>query len=559
METANAQPPSPISAFTEGFIQLPAFRQLGVLFGFAAVAALGVALVLWSWNPSYEILFGSLGDKEASEIATVLKQRNIDYKIDETTGAILVPSSKLQEVRMQLAAEGLPKSSGTGLEMLQQKQEFGTSQFMETTRYQHALETELARSIMTIGSVESARVHLAMPKQSVFVRRQQKPSASVLVNLYSGRVLEEGQVAAITHLVASSIPNLEPGRVTVVDEAGHLLSSKKSTAEMAKNQDQFEYTRTLETSYIERIEDILAPIVGRDGVRAQVSAAIDFGVTEQTSETYNPDLPALRSEKVTEEQSTGSGGSQGVPGALSNQPPGAATAPETLFDANGQPVEPPKPTNTRRSSTANYELDKTISHTRMGSGNVKRLSIAVVVDDKVTVNDQGETVRVPRTPEEIDRITALVKEAVGYNVQRGDTLNVINSSFTAPEPVQAPPAVPMWKQPWVLDLAKVLGSVILGLLLILAVLRPMMRNLASVKSEAGGMMPVSAGAGAGEAGTAGLAEDQLSLTPGQQQGERIKLPGPGAYEDNIEMVQQVVQEDPKLVAQVVRNWISEDK
>lgn len=549
MELAKAENPSPISAFTEGFIQLPAFRQLGVLFGFAAVAALGVALVLWSWSPSYDILFGSLGEKEASEIANVLQQRNIEYKLDARTGAIMVPSSKVHEIRLQLASEGLPKSSGMGLEMLQQKQEYGTSQFMETNRYQHALETELARSVMTISSVESARVHLALPKQSVFVRKRQEPTASVLVNLYAGRILEAGQVASITHLVASSIPNLEPERVTVVDENGRLLSSKKSSKEMAQNQDQFEYGRTLENSYIERIEDILAPIVGRDGVRAQVATEIDFSVTEQTMETYNPDLPALRSEKVIEEQSGSGGAAQGVPGALSNQPPADATVPETLFDATGQPVEPAGPQNSRRSTTANYELDRTISHTRMGGGNIQRLSIAVVVDDRLVVNDVGEQVREPRSQEEMDRITALVQEAVGYNVQRGDTLNVINAPFARPEKVEALPEVPLWEQAWVVDLSKVLGAVLIGLLLVLAVLRPMMRNLAAVKGEPSGM--VHAGAG--------LAEDQLSLTGGADTEERIKLPGPGAYEDNIDMVQQVVTEDPKLVAQVVRNWISEEK
>jgi len=550
MELAKADNPSPISAFTEGFIQLPAFRQLGVLFGFAAVAALGVALVLWSWSPSYDILFGSLGEKEASEIANVLQQRNIEYKLDARTGAIMVPSSKVHEVRLQLAGEGLPKSSGMGLEMLQQKQEYGTSQFMETTRYQHALETELARSVMTISSVESARVHLALPKQSVFVRKRQEPSASVLINLYSGRVLEAGQVASITHLVAASIPNLEPERVTVVDENGRLLSSKKSSEEMAQNQDQFDYARTLEESYIGRIEDILAPIVGRDGVRAQVATEIDFSVTEQTMETYNPDLPALRSEQVTEEQSS-SGGVQGVPGALSNQPPANAEVPETLFDAQGQPVEPEPPQNSRRSTTANYELDRTISHTRMGGGNLQRLSIAVVVDDRLVSNDAGEQVREPRSQEEMERISALVKEAVGYNVQRGDTLNVINAPFAQPEPVEALPETPIWEQSWVVDLSKVVDAVLLGLLLVLAVLRPMMRNLASVKTDGGGMMPAGAGGG--------LAEDQLSLSGGGEREERVKLPGPGAYEDNIDMVQQVVQEDPKLVAQVVRNWISEEK
>ncbi len=544
----NAQNPASVGSFTEGFIALPAFRQLGVLFGFAAVAALGVALVLWTWNSNYDILFASLGEKESSEIAAVLKQRNIDFKIDPRTGAVLVPSSRVQEIRMQLAGEGLPKSSGMGLELLQQKQEYGTSQFMETTRYQHALETELARSVMTISSVESARVHLAMPKQSVFVRKRQQPSASVLVNLYAGRMLENGQVAAITHLVASSIPNLEPERVTVVDEAGHLLSSKKSNADMAMNQDQFQFTRNLERNYIDRIEDILAPIVGIGGVRAQVSTLIDFTVTEQTSEAYNPDLPALRSEKVMEESSSSGSGAEGVPGALSNQPPANATAPETLFDANGQPVAASGPQNSRRSSTTNYELDRTISHTRMGGGNIKRLSIAVVVDDRTTINDQGEEVRESRSQEEMDRISALVKEAVGYSAQRGDTLNVINAPFTKPEAIEELPAQPLWEQSWVVDLVKTFGAVVLGALLIFMVLRPMMRNLAAVKPMPTEMLP---------AGGGGLAEDRLSIG-GEKEG-LIKLPGHGAYEDNIEMVQQVVNEDPKLVAQVVRNWIAEDK
>ncbi len=544
---------SSVGSFTEGFIALPALRQLGVLFGFAAVAALGVALVLWTWTPNYDILFGSLGEKETGEIASALKQRNIDFKIDPRTGAVLVPSSRVQEIRMLLAGEGLPRSSGMGLELLQQKQEYGTSQFMETTRYQHALETELARSVMTISSVERARVHLAMPKQSVFVRKRQQPSASVLVNLYAGRMLESGQVAAITHLVAASIPNLEPDRVTVVDEAGHLLSSKKSDANMAMNQDQFDFTRNLERNYIDRIEDILAPIVGIGGVRAQVSTEIDFTVTEQTSEAYNPEQPALRSEQVTEEKSSsGAMAAEGVPGALSNTPPGTATAPETLFDASGQPVTPSGPENTRRSSTTNYELDRTISHTRMGGGNIKRLSIAVVVDDRVITNDQGDQVREPRSPEEMDRITALVKEAVGYNAARGDTLNVISAPFTQPEAIEELPAEPIWEQSWVIDLVKALGAVVLGALLIFMVLRPMMRNLAAVKPMMPDMLPAGAGAG-------GLADDQLSISGGGSSGERIKLPSPGAYEDNIGMVQQVVKEDPKLVAQVVRNWIAEDK
>jgi flagellar M-ring protein FliF len=552
MELARTDNASPMGAFAEGFIQLPAIRQMGVLIGFAAVAALGVALVLWSWNPSYGVLYGSLGDKEVAEIVDLLRQRNVDYKLDERTGALMVPASQLNDIRMQLAAEGLPKSSGVGLEMLQHKSEFGTSQFMETTRYQHALEQELARTIMALSNVESARVHLALPKQSVFVRKRQAASASVLLNLYAGRTLEDDQVAAIRHLVASGIPNLEPSEVTVVDENGHLLSSKKRSTEMALNQDQFEYTSSIEQNYIARIEDILAPIVGRNGMRAQVSAELDFTVTEQTQESFNPDLPALRSEQISEEKML-SDALQGVPGALSNQPPGAASVPEvapgTAATETGSQAG-----SGRFNSTKNYELDRTISHSRLASGNIKRLSIAVVVDERVRVNAQGEAVREPRSPEEMERLSSLVREAVGYNVARGDTVNVISTAFVSPELVGELPAQPLWEQTWVLDIGKVAGALLLGMLLIFMVLRPMMRNLAAVSE------PLAAGAAGGAASALGMAEDQLSLTGGgASKPGLIKIAGPGAYEDNIAMVQQVVSDDPKLVAQVVRNWISEDR
>jgi flagellar M-ring protein FliF len=536
-----------MNSFAEGFIQLPAVRQMGVLVGFAAVAALGVALVLWSWNPSYGVLFGSLGEKEAAEIVDLLRQRNIEYKLDERTGALLVPSAKVHEIRLQLAAEGMPRSSGVGLEILQHKSEFGTSQFMETTRYQHALEQELARSVMSLSNVESARVHLALPKQSVFVRKRQAASASVLLNLYGGRMLEDEQVAAIRHLVASSIPNLEPSQVTVVDEDGRLLSGKKRSSEMALNQDQFEYTRSIENSYIERIEDILSPIVGRNGMRAQVAAEFDFTVTEQTQESFNPDLPALRSVQISEENMLGEALSGGIPGALSNQPPGAASVPEVAGGA-GDGADRQK-LNSRLNSTKNYELDRTISHSRLASGNIKRLSIAVVVDVRVSADGKG---RESRSAEEMERLTSLVREAVGYNVARGDTVNVISTAFATPETVVGElPETPLWELPWVLDIGKIVGALLLGLLLIFRVLRPMMRNLAAVSDQ----MP----AAAGSAGALRLAEDQLSITGGGSQEGRIKLAGPGAYEDNIEMVKQVVGDDPKLVAQVVRNWISEDR
>lgn len=531
----------------EGFVHLPVVRQLGLMFGLAASVALGVAVVLWSQEPNYGVLYGNLSSKDATQVMDVLQKEGVKYKLDEKTGALMVPSSAVHDVRIKLASQGLPHSAAVGLDMLQQKQEFGTSQFLETARYQHALEGELARSVMTLNNVEHARIHLAMPKQTAFVRERQQPSASVLVSLYPGRTLEEGQVAAITHMVAASIPNMEPSRVTVVDQNGRLLSSKKQADNVAVNQEQFDYSRKLEDSYIERIENILAPIVGLNGVRAQVSAEVDFTVTEQTQESYNPDLPALRSEQVYDERSSGPG-AEGVPGALSNTPPGAATVPERVAGQPGAAAAPVASGKSTSRATKNYELDRTISHSKLASGQVKRLSVAVVIDDKQSVNDAGEVVREPRTQEELDRITALVREAVGANTQRGDTVNVINASFQMAQAVEALPEPPLWKQPWVLDISKqVLGALVV-ILLLFGVLRPILRSLASVKPQAEAAMAA--------AGGPGLAEDQVSL--GGPQSGAMQLPGPASYEQNISMIRDMAKQDPKHVAQVIKTWVASD-
>lgn len=536
-----------MAARWEGFTNLPAVRQLGLMIGLAASVALGVAIVLWAQEPSYGVLFGALGDKEASEVMEVLQQKKIDYKVDHRTGAVMVPSNRVHEVRLELAKEGLPKSSNQGLEFLEKDQGFGTSQFIQTARYQHALEQELARSVMTISAVESARVHLALPKQSVFVRERRKPSASVLVNLYAGRVLEKGQVAAITHLVASSVPEMEPSEVTVVDETGRLLSDPKGTPAMEANQEQFDYTRRVEEKYVQRIEDILAPVVGLGGVRARVTAEMDFTLTEQTQESYNPDMPAVRSEQIVEERRSGPG-AEGIPGALSNQPPGQATVPEQAAGAEGQ-QEGGQSTRNRLNKTTNYELDRTISHTKLASGTVKRLSIAVVVDDRLvpgTGDAEGTLVREPWPQEELDRLTDLVKEAVGYSALRGDTVNVLNASFTKQE-VTAIPEKPVWQQTWVQDYAKIGLGVIAVLVLIFGVLRPVLRSLTNIKVPAGR---------ASMAGEEEMGEDRLSLTGSKE--DAVKLPGPGAYEENISMVRNVTREDPKLVANVVKTWVARD-
>ncbi|WP_273438371.1 flagellar basal-body MS-ring/collar protein FliF [Sedimenticola selenatireducens] len=533
---------------TAGLGQNPIVRQLGVMIGIAASVALGIAVVLWSQTPSYSVLYANMAPKDATEVIAALDQNGIPYKINDSTGAVMVASGKLQEARMKLAGQGLPHSNSMGYEILQQETGFGTSRALEAARFHRALEGELARTISTLSNIESARVHLATPKQSVFVRKKNDPSASVVLKLYSGRVLDKGQVAAIVHLVASSVPELDAGRITVVDHKGNLLSGEMDSRQMMLTSSQFEYTRELEKHYRQRVEDILAPILGADRLRAQVSADVDFTVTEQTSERFNPDLPALRSEQVNE-QSSQLSSVQGVPGALSNQPPAAGTAPE-VATASAEGETAASPLNTSKRATRNYELDKTISHTRLASNNLRRLSVAVVVDDLVNVADDGVVTRVERTPEEISRITRLVKEAIGFNTQRGDSVEVINSAFMLPAPIEPLPELAICEEPWVWDAAKQAGGVILVLILIFFVLRPTMKKLTAPPV----IQQISSAEGAGDDAQGGVGSTGSLDSPDGA----MRLPGPEKYENTLDAARQMVQDDPKRVAQVVRSWVAED-
>jgi flagellar M-ring protein FliF len=544
-----------VAAAAQGFGSLPIVRQLALLVGLAASIAIGGAVVMWSQQPSFQILYGGLADKDASEVVGALQKANIPVKIDDKTGAIMVPPGKVHDARLKLATQGLPKGGGTGFELMEKEQGFGTSQFVEAARYQRALEGELARTIATISNVESARVHLALPKQSVFVRNRQKPSASVVVNLYAGRSLDDEQVAGIVNLVASSIPNLEADGVTVIDQKGHMLSMPGKARELALSASQFDYTQRVEAAYAKRIEDLLTPVVGIGGVRAQVVADIDFTVKEQTQESFNPDKTALRSEQTSEEQSIGYNLAAGIPGALSNQPPGTAAAPEQAAPpaAGGEApavaaanAATETPSSHSRRATTNYELDKTISHTRMASGTVRRLSVAVVVDDKQTAAGGGE--RQPYTEGEIKRLTSLVKEAVGFDEQRGDSVQVINASFVQPEVPEPLPEPPLWEKPWVWDLGKQVLSGLLVLILIFTVLRPVLRSLAEKGREPRVMF---AGAGAGALPGGGEAPAALGAPS----------PAPAAassYDEDLSTTRSLVAQDPKRVAQVVKTWVNSD-
>ena len=529
----------------------PVIRQLAVMVGIAASVAIGVAVVLWSWTPSYSLLFGNLAQKDASEVITALQQSGIDYEVNHETGAVMVPSGKVQEARMKLAGQGLPHSDSLGYELLQQETGFGTSRALEAARFHRALEGELARTIATLANIQTARVHLATPKQSVFVRKRKHPSASIVVKLYSGRSLEKGQVASIIHLVASSVPELESNRVTVVDQKGNLLSSQMDAGQMMLTSTQFGFTRQLEDRYRQRVEDILVPILGEQNVRAQVTAELDFTITEQTEERFNPDLPALRSEQINEQASRLSS-AQGVPGALSNQPPAAGVAPEQAGGGLGAEGSDASPLNTSKRATRNFELDKTVSHTRLPSGTLRRLSVAVVVDDSVTAAGDGQVTRIPRSPEEISRITQLVEEAIGFSATRGDSVSVINASFLQAEELEPLPEPAIWEQPWVWDLAKQIGGLLLAVMMIFFVLKPTMLRLTSMpvvsRQEAGvnSGNPYQQSSGAAVGALAGGSD------------ENLQLPGPERYEDTLKSARDMVQEDSKRVAQVVKRWVAED-
>lgn len=546
--------PEVVTVPARGFAQLPAVRQIAMMIGLSASIALGFWIVLWSRTPSFQPLYGSLSQQEAGEIIEALQKADIPYKIDEVAGSVMVPGGKIHSARITLATEGLPRSSAVGFELMEKSKGFGTSQFMESARYQRAIEGELARSISSLHNVKSARVHLAIPKQSSFVRARKIPSASVVISLYAGRQLNEDQLAGVVHLVSSSIPELPPERVSVIDQRGRLLTAANGTKELGLNHNQLSYAHRVEQAYVERIENILSPIVGAGGIRAQVVAEIDFAITEKTSETFDPEKRQVRSEAVQKEERVGADMAMGVPGALSNQPPPAGTTNQNDTSAvteggqsgesetnAGVATERPK-TNSQR-STRNYELDKTISHTRFSTGEIRRLSVAVVVDDRSTKKSAESS-----SAENLERFTKLVKQAVGFNEARGDTVSVVSIPFNAPEKPEPLPEPPLWKQAWVMDLLKHLTGATAVLLLIFFVLKPTMGALAA----RGNRLEVLPGQGGGDGAPGAAGGAQLSGPAG------LLGQSAGNYEQDLESARSMVANDPKRVAQVVKVWVGED-
>ncbi|HZX30405.1 MAG TPA: flagellar basal-body MS-ring/collar protein FliF [Rhodocyclaceae bacterium] len=531
----------------------------------AAIIALVVGTVLWSRQPDYKVLFSNIGEKDGGAIIAILEQQNIPHKMSDS-GAILVPAEKVHEIRLKLASQGLPRGGSVGFELME-NQKFGISQFAEQVNYQRGLEGELARTIQSIGAVQMARVHLAIPKPSVFVREEQKPTASVMLNLYPGRTLDAAQVAGITHLVASSVPQLPISNVTVIDQSGALISQLKSKlTEAGLDPAQIKYVREVEDSIIKRIEEILKPVLGPENFKVQVAADVDFDHTEQTAESYkpnnNPTSTSIRSQQNSESANVNQA-SGGVPGALTNQPPVPATAPLTTPNVGGvpgqqnaRPGEPGKveaagitaplqaagqPISTTKNATINYEIDKTVRYTKQALGNIRRLSAAVVVNHRKEVGKDGKAVAKPLPEAEMKQINDLVREAMGYSKERGDTLSIANSPFTAVEKVET--SIPVWKDPENISFAKELVKYLLiaaiVAYLLIKVVQPLLKT----------MFPPP-GPTEEERLAAALGGGPL---PGVDEGEEhVEI---NHYAAKIQKARDIAQSDPKVVANIIKDWM----
>ena len=552
-------PASPAPNWLQRLSALDRAQRMRLGVGAALLVAVAIAAIVMGRQPDYRVLFANLSDKDGGAIVAQLSQMNVPYKYADGGGAILIPSDRVHDVRLRLATQGLPKGSVAGFELMESSK-FGMTQFQERLNFQRGLEGELTRSIQALSSVQSARVHLALPNQNGFFREQQKPSASVLVSLHPGRILDRAQLAGIVHLVASSVPELAPSAVSVLDDTGKLLSQSPDTAAgTGVDAQQLLYVQQIEQQYTRRILDILEPVVGRNNVKAQVTAEVDFSQTESTSEQHRPNLAtdasAIRSQQIVE--STGPQGNPlptGVPGATTNQPPAPATAPingaNPAPTAAGQQAQGAQTAPSKRESITNYEVDKTVRVTRGGSGALKRVSAAVVVNYQ-SVEDKGKTVTKALTPEQLEQMTALVRETIGFNRDRGDSVNLMNTPFQ----VEATPTtdIPLWKQPEMIELAKTLawpvGAVLFAALVLMGLVRPALKG-ASPEAAKARATPVAGG----------QLDALESETP-----ERPALPAPSAKNEvlpatpeqlRLEEARVLAKENPMAVANILKTWLN---
>ncbi|MGO4220279.1 flagellar basal-body MS-ring/collar protein FliF [Lysobacter sp. TAF61] len=539
---------------------IPAVRQLGLFALVAAAIALGLWLFFWTQKPDYVPVFAGLDAKATGEASDLLRTAQIPFRIDPGSGALAVPTEQIGAAKMALASAGLPADNSAGFESIQGDQGFGTSQFIESARYQHVLEIELARTIGNLRPVREARVHLALPKPSAFTRQNEPASASVVLQLQTGSTLERGQVDAIVHLVASSIAELPPERVTVVDQFGRMLSNADPDSDDAIGAKQFEQQRRQESVYVQRIQELLEPMTGPGRISAQVSVDMDFAQTEQASERYGPQTAMVRSEQLSESGNLGAAAvsPQGIPGSVSNTPTAANTvAPAGSPAAPGaQPAAPPAPAAAvaqsgpgSRSSVRNYELDRTLTHTRQAPGRIRRVTAAVLVDN--VAQGAGETGK-PAKPRalsaaELQRIQTLVQQAIGFDAQRGDVVSVVNAPFARDIGEVDKDGPPVWQNPRARDLLRTVLGGLAVLLLIFTVLRPALRQLIAPKSRT-------------TATTAVVLEHDEDVPVALSAPQSARAGGPAQlnFDEKLEVARTAVNTDAKRVAQVVRDWVESD-
>ncbi|MGE5452254.1 MAG: flagellar basal-body MS-ring/collar protein FliF [Acidobacteriota bacterium] len=548
--------------FAQRLVALPAQKKLMLGGGIAALIAIFVAMMMWGREGDYRVLYANLSDKDGGAILAQLQQMNVPYKHTDGGAAIMVPADKVHDIRLKLAAAGLPKGSVTGFELME-SQKFGVTQFQERLNFQRGLEGELIRSIQTLSGVQSARVHLALPNQNGFFREQQKASASVVLSLYPGRTLDRGQIAGIVHLVSSSVPEMSPKAVSVVDQSGALLSgSTEASDQSGLDAQQLQYVRQIESSYTQRIRDILEPVVGKDNFRAQVNADLDFAQTESTAEEYKPNqgqAPAsVRSQQSSEQVGPGSTQPSGIPGAMSNQPPVPATAP---INGASQPLQAAQGTTTggtsRRDAVTNYEVDKTVRVTRNATGTIKRINAAVVINHRTVTDAKGKTTTQPIPPEELEKLTALVQETIGFDQQRGDSVKIVNTPFQVVK--DEPESTPIWQRPETVDVLRTLavpGALTLAaLIVVFGAIRPAIRAARPPEPS--------------EPETAKLSAvvDDTNELPGMEELPAGMVRGPDGRavpaleapvaDSRLESAKNLAKENPAAMATLVRSWMTE--
>ncbi|HGF6559734.1 TPA: flagellar basal-body MS-ring/collar protein FliF [Providencia alcalifaciens] len=563
MSTASKDTGEAKKGFASLIESIKADPKIPLIIAGAAAISIIVALLLWFRSPDYRVLLSNLSAKDGGDIVGQLTQMNVPYQIADNGSAILVPADKVHELRLKLAQSGLPKGGNTGFELLD-KEQFGISQFSEQINYQRALEGELSRTIESLSPVQSARVHLAIPKPTLFVREQKLPTASVTVGLLPGRMLDEGQISAIVHMVSSSVTGLTAANVIIVDQTGRLLTNNDNSQQSA-NSAQIKMTKEMEAHLKERIEDILSPLVGRANIHAQVTAQMDFSKVEQTSEEYKPnqtpDAAAVRSRQNSESLQNSNGGPSGVPGALSNQPVSAPSAP---IDANKESADGKTAGNTRngtlntqRDETTNYEVDRKISHTQRQIGVVDRLSVAVIVNYQSQEGEKGPEMK-PLPPEMLQQIDALTREAMGYSAQRGDSINITNSLFTDDTPVVEEPS--LLNNPQVIGQALDYGKILLIALIAWFMWRfgikpQWVKYRKAQQAQIDAEMSI---ANASQVKAPFVVEEEISEDMDEKTRRRLTRQRVSA-EIQSQRIREMAEKDPQVVAMVIRQWLGKSQ